>query len=58
MRFPMLVHLVGFWLAGIPLGLWLAFRRDAKPNRVFVLLSDPAAIVRASPAEPGMSRAT
>jgi len=30
-RFPMVVHMVAFWVAGIPLGWYLAFRRDAGP---------------------------
>ncbi len=31
-RFPMLVHLVGFWLFGIPLGCYLAFAREGGPR--------------------------
>jgi MATE family multidrug resistance protein len=31
-RFPMFVHLFGFWAAGIPLGWWLAFRGGAGPQ--------------------------
>lgn len=31
MRFPLLVHLVGFWGCGIPLGGWLAFERGLGP---------------------------
>lgn len=27
-RWPMLIHLVGFWVFGIPIGLWLAYGRD------------------------------
>jgi MATE family multidrug resistance protein len=29
--FPMLVHMVGFWAFGIPLGYWLAFRGGQGP---------------------------
>jgi MATE family multidrug resistance protein len=30
-RFPMLVHMVGFWAFGLPLGWWLAFRDGRGP---------------------------
>jgi MATE family multidrug resistance protein len=30
-RFPMFVHLFGFWIVGIPLGWWLAFHRERGP---------------------------
>ena len=31
-RAPMVINLVGFWLLGIPAGMWLAFRADAGPR--------------------------
>jgi MATE family multidrug resistance protein len=30
-RFPMFVHLFGFWMVGIPFGWWLAFHRGRGP---------------------------
>ncbi len=31
-RFPMLVHVAGFWVLGVPLGAWLTFSRDVIPT--------------------------
>ena len=31
-RWPMFVHVTGFWFVAVPLGAWLAFRRDLVPT--------------------------
>lgn len=34
-RTPMLIALIGFWLAGMPAGLWLAFRAGLGPQGIW-----------------------
>jgi MATE family multidrug resistance protein len=46
-RVPMLVNLVGFWVVGLPLGGWLAFRRDAGPAGIWWGLALGLAVVAA-----------
>lgn len=44
-RVPMLVNLFGFWLVGLPLGGWLAFRRGVGPAGIWWGLALGLAVV-------------
>ncbi|HZL99238.1 MAG TPA: MATE family efflux transporter, partial [Planctomycetota bacterium] len=47
LRVPMLIHLLGFWLFGIPLSLWLAFRAGMGPRGLWAGLAVALAFVAA-----------
>lgn len=45
LRAPMLLHLCGFWVLGIPLSLWLAFRAGMGPRGLWAGLAVALAVV-------------
>ena len=47
LRVPMLIHLLGFWLLGIPLSLWLAFSAGLGPRGMWLGLAVALAFVAA-----------
>jgi MATE family multidrug resistance protein len=47
LRVPMLLHLCGFWLLGIPLSLWLAFPFGMGPRGLWAGLAVALAFVAA-----------